>query len=191
MNTTNHSTTDPAMEEPLEPTGADASSSAPESATDSRVAELEARAGSLENALLRAKADFANLQRRAANERSEYLRYANAELIKSLLGVLDDLERSVAAVESGENAAALADGVRLVHANLKKTLAGAGLESIDAAGRPFDPALHEALVHQPTDEAPDGTVIHEIAKGYKLHDRVLRPARVAVAKAKAGPASSA
>lgn len=156
-----------------------------------RVAELEAKVDSLENSLLRSKADFANLQRRAANERSEYLRYANAELIKSLLGVLDDLERSVAAAESGENVAALADGVRLVHANLKKTLASAGLESIEAGGRPFDPALHEALVHQPTDEAPEGTVIHEIARGYKLFDRVLRPARVAVAKAKSGPASSA
>lgn len=141
-------------------------------------AEIE----SLKGALLRAKADFANLQRRATVERAEAIRFANADLLKSLLGVMDDFDRTIDAAESCDNLKSVVDGVQLVHANLAKALQGSGLEEINALHRTFDPTVHEALLQQPTDEHPPGTVIEQVAKGYRLRDRVLRPAKVIVAK---------
>lgn len=150
-------------------------------ATD-ETAELKARIESLEDSLLRAKADFQNLQRRSAAERSEAIRYANADLLKSLLNVLDDFDRSMDAAEVSDNKDAVIDGVRLVHDNLMKALKDAGLEQVDALGQPFDPNIHEALLQQPTDDFPPGTVVDQVARGYRLRDRVLRPARVIVSK---------
>lgn len=144
---------------------------------------LQAKVASLEDAALRAKADFQNLQKRGARERSEAIRFANAELMQSLLGVVDDFERSLAAAESSDNAKAVVDGVRLVYENFMKALRAYGLETIDALHEPFDPHVHEAVMLQPTEDYPPGTVIQEIARGYRLRDRVLRPSKVIVAQA--------
>lgn len=146
------------------------------------VAELQAKVTKLEDALLRAKADFQNLQRTSAVERADAFRYANAELMKLLVRVVDDFERSLAAASKPDNLQAVVEGVRLVYENLCKALADHGLEPIVALHRPFDPKVHEALLHQPSDEHPPGTVIEQIAKGYRLCDRVVRPAKVIVAK---------
>lgn len=148
------------------------------------VAELQAKVVKLEDALLRAKADFQNLQRTSSAERTDAYRYANAELMKLLVRVVDDFERSLSAAASKpDNLPAVVEGVRLVYENLNKALADHGLEPIDALHRPFDPKIHEALLHQPSEEYPPGTVIEQIAKGYRLRDRVVRPAKVIVAKA--------
>lgn len=144
---------------------------------------LQARVDKLEESLLRAKADFQNLQRRAAAEQADAVRYGNAELMKSLVKVVDDFERSLAAAAKPDNLKAVVEGVRLVYENLSKALSDHGLEPIEALYRPFDPTLHEALLHQPSDEYPPGTVIEQIAKGYRLRDRVVRPAKVVVSKA--------
>jgi molecular chaperone GrpE len=146
------------------------------------VAALKAKIDSLEDSLLRAKADFQNLQRRSAAERSEAIRYANADLLRSLLNVLDDFDRALESAEVTDNRQAVIDGVRLVHDNLMKAFKEAGLEQIDALGQPFDPKIHEALMQQPTDDFPPGTVVDQVARGYRLRDRVLRPARVIVSK---------
>lgn len=148
-----------------------------------RAASLETRVAELEDSLLRAKADFQNLQRRAAVERAEAVRYGNAELMRSLLGAIDDFERSLAAAESSENHESVIEGVRLVHANLVKALNDHGLETIEALHEPFDPNIHEALMRQPSQEHEPGTVVEQIAKGYRLRDRVVRPAKVIVAAA--------
>ncbi len=132
--------------------------------------------------LARAKADYRNLQRRTANETASAVRYANAELMKSLLTVLDDFERALSAAEADADPKALMEGVRLVYANLKRALEDAGLQRIDALHRPFDPTQHEALMQQPTSEHPPNTVIEEVTKGYRLHERVLRPAKVIVSR---------
>lgn len=153
-----------------------------QAAQPSELESLQARVASLEDNLLRAKADYQNLQRRTTIERGEAVRYANAELMRSLLGVLDDFERALQSAESAGNLRAVIDGVRLVYQNLAKSLGEAGLEVIDARLKPFDPAIHEAMMQQPTDEHPPGTVIEQIAPGYKLRDRVLRPAKVIVSK---------
>lgn len=146
------------------------------------VTELQSKVAKLEDALLRAKADFQNLQRTSAVERGDASRYANAELMKLLVRVVDDFERSLAAASKPDNLQAVVEGVRLVYENLNKALADHGLEPIEALHRPFDPNVHEALLHQPSDEHPPGTVIEQIAKGYRLRDRVVRPAKVIVAK---------
>ncbi|MBU0717809.1 MAG: nucleotide exchange factor GrpE [Planctomycetes bacterium] len=147
------------------------------------VESLQAKVAALEDALLRAKADYQNLQRRTTNERTEAVRYGNAELMRSLLSVADDLERSIAASDRSDNVSAVVDGIRLVHGNFLQALRNHGLEVIEALHRPFDPHVHEAMLQQPSDEHPDGTVIEEIARGYRLRDRVLRPPKVIVAKA--------
>jgi len=147
------------------------------------VEALRAKIESLEDSLLRAKADYKNFQRRSAMQCAETARYANAELIRSLLGVIDDFERSLASAQSCDNLQAVMDGVRLVHENFMKVLEAQGLEGIEALGRPFDPNIHQALMQQPSADAPPGTVLEEIAKGYRLGDRVLRPAKVIVSQA--------
>ena len=156
------------------------------------VPELQAKVERLQDSLLRAKADFQNMQRRSNNERADAIRYANAELLKSLLGVVDDFERSLAAAKSSDNLQAVVDGVRLVYENLLKALRAQGVETIEALHKPFDPGVHEALMQQPSADHPPGTIVEEIAKGYRLGDRVLRPAKVVVSKAvEAEPAGDA
>jgi molecular chaperone GrpE len=128
----------------------------------------------------RAAADFDNFRKRAQREREEYVTLANERLVKELLPVLDDLERALVAASEHEEAA-LEDGVRLVHQSLASLLARQGLTEIETAGA-FDPHVHEALLSQPSD-AEEGSVIDVVQKGYRLGDRVVRPARVVVAGA--------
>ena len=128
--------------------------------------------------LLRLAADFENYKKRAARERQEYVALANERLIAELLPVLDDLERALTAAEQHEEAQ-LEDGVRLVHRSLAALLERQGVTAIETEGK-FDPHVHEALLSQPS-EADEGSVLDVVQKGYKLGDRVVRPARVVVA----------
>jgi molecular chaperone GrpE len=128
----------------------------------------------------RTAADFENYKRRAAREREEYVVLANERLIGELLPVLDDLERALDAAAEHEEAQ-LEEGVRLVHRSLAALLERHGVRPIATDGQ-FDPHVHEALLSQPS-EADEGSVIDVIQKGYRLGDRVVRPARVVVAAA--------
>jgi len=130
--------------------------------------------------LLRLAADFDNYKKRAAREREEYVALANARLLAELLPVVDDLERALAAAEKHEEAQ-LEEGVRLVHRELATLLERHGVTAIEADGK-FDPHVHEALLAQPSEEAESGAVLDVVQKGYKLGDRVVRPARVIVAE---------
>jgi molecular chaperone GrpE len=130
--------------------------------------------------LLRLAADFENYKKRAARERSEYIALANERLVAELLPILDDLERALAAAEQHEEAQ-LEDGVRLVHRSLAALLERHGVTPIETDGK-FDPHVHEALLSQPSEEAESGSVLDVVQKGYKLGDRVVRPARVIVAE---------
>ncbi len=136
----------------------------------------------LEDRLLRTAADFENFKKRAARERQEYVALANERLLAELLPVLDDLERALAAAEEHEEAR-LEDGVRLVHRSLAALLERHGVTAISTDGK-FDPHVHEALLSQPS-EAEEGSVLDVVQKGYRLGDRVVRPARVIVAAAPA------
>ena len=130
--------------------------------------------------LLRLAADFDNYKKRAARERQEYVQLANEGLIGELLPVLDDLERALAAAEQHEEGQ-LEDGVRLVHRSLAALLERHGVALIETDGK-FDPHVHEAMLARPSDEAESGSVLDVVQKGYKLGDRVVRPARVIVAE---------
>ena len=138
----------------------------------------------LEDRLLRLAADFENFKKRAARDREEYVTLANERLIGELLPILDDLERALVAAAEHEEAQ-LEDGVRLVHRSLAALLERHGVQAIETDGM-FDPHVHEALLTQPS-EAEEGSVIDVIQKGYKLGERVVRPARVVVAAAPQEP----
>ncbi len=128
--------------------------------------------------LLRLAADFENYKKRAARERLEYVALANERLIGELLPILDDLERALSAAEQHEEAQ-LEEGVRLVHRSLAALLERHGVTPISTDGK-FDPHMHEALASQPS-EAEEGSVLDVVQRGYRLGDRVVRPARVVVA----------
>ena len=128
----------------------------------------------------RSAADFANFKRRTDEERSVIGQVGTALLISKMLGVLDDFDRALASVPADAHDGWV-EGVRLVERKLRTVLEAEGVTPIDALGQPFDPNLHEAVVHEPTSEHPDNTVIAELQRGYRLNDRVLRPAMVKVA----------
>lgn len=151
---------------------------------------LQNKVNHLEDNLLRAKADFQNLQRRSAIEKSEAIQYANADIMKSLLTIIDDFNRSFEVMDSSDQKEdSDTSGFRLIYENFIKALSQHGLMMIDALHKPFDPSIHEALLQQPSDEHPPGTVIEELTRGYRLHDRVIRPSRVIVSKAVESPDS--
>jgi molecular chaperone GrpE len=129
--------------------------------------------------LQRLKAEFDNYRKRAAREQESLVARAHERLVKDLLPVLDDLTRALEAAESHEEAT-LEEGVRLVHRQLAQILEKEGLAEIETDGV-FDPHVHEALLSQPS-EAESGSVIEVLQKGYRLGDRVLRPARVIIAE---------
>jgi molecular chaperone GrpE len=125
----------------------------------------------------RAQADFMNYKKRAEQDREEFTRFANANLITSLLPILDDLDRALEQVPARSEKAAWVDGVRLISRKLRATLEAQGLKPIEAVGKPFDPSIHDAVRQ---DKGEEGMVVEEVRKGYTLHDRVIRPSMVVV-----------
>jgi len=146
---------------------------------EERLAALEAERDELLDRLRRTAADFDNFRKRAARDRESLVARAHERLMKALLPVVDDLERALVAAAEHEEAK-LEDGVRLVARELHEALQREGLEEIEADGK-FDPHVHEALLSQPSEEE-EGSVIEVLQKGYRLGDRVLRPARVVISQ---------
>jgi len=129
----------------------------------------------------RAQADFINYKRRIEQERNETVKFANATLALDLLPVLDDLERALDNITPKLAGLTWVDGIGLIYRKLQAILELHGLTEIQALGQPFDPNLHEAVLYG---EGEEGKVVEELQKGYKLHDRVLRPTMVEVGKGK-------
>jgi molecular chaperone GrpE len=127
----------------------------------------------------RAQADFINFKRRTEQERSDSAKYANAMLILSLLPALDDLERAMGNIPADLAGLAWFDGLRLIYRKLKNSLEAQGLSVIPAEGEEFDPNLHDAVMYE---DGEEGRVLQELQRGYKLHDRVIRPAVVKVGR---------
>ncbi len=155
---------------------------------EARLGALEAERDEYLNDLRRLAAEFDNYRKRAVREREDLVTRANERLVKDLVPVLDDLERALEAANEHEGAR-LEEGVRLVHRSLAAALEGGGLAEIETEGQ-FDPHVHEALLTQPS-EAPEGSVIQVLQKGYRLGSRVIRPARVVVAAAPPAPPAPA
>jgi molecular chaperone GrpE len=129
---------------------------------------------------VRAAADLENYRKRAQKERDDVQKFGVERLVKDLLPVMDNLDRALAAAAVDDP---LVAGVKLVRASFEQALARHGVKGFSAMGQPFDPARHEALMQVPTAEAAPGTVVLEHARGYTLHDRLVRPAMVGVAVA--------
>lgn len=149
-----------------------------------REEELAAEVATSRDRWLRLQADFENFRRRAAKERLEVEQYGHQNLVKDLLTAVDNLERAIdhARRSGGGDLESLLQGVELVRKDLSTALTKHGVAAIDAVGRPFDPALHEAMAQAPDDSVAPNTVIEELQKGYLLRDRLLRPARVIVSR---------
>jgi molecular chaperone GrpE len=155
--------------------------------TPEELDELRQRAAKAEenwDRLLRQTADFENYKKRMARERQEAVKFANEGLLQKLLPVLDNFEMALTAAQSAQTdgVKSLQDGVTMILQQLRQALIEAGLEEIDAMGKPFDPNFHEAVSQQETAEVPEGQVVMQLRRGYKLRDRLLRPASVIVAK---------
>jgi molecular chaperone GrpE len=131
----------------------------------------------------RAQADLINFKKRSEQEKEEVIKFANAMLLVNLLPILDDFERALDNVSSKLAGLTWVDGIRLIHRKLQAVLESHGISQIEALGNDFDPTLHEAVLEE---EGEEGKVIEELQKGYKLHERVLRPAMVKVGKGKEG-----
>jgi len=148
-------------------------------APESELQKLKAERDSLLDRLARTQAEFDNARKRASKEQQEFRDYAVGDAIKSLLPVVDSLER---ALQVKSDAAELRGGVELIYKQLQAALTRLAVNPIVATGEPFDPRLHEAIEMVETADAPDHQVIEELQRGYKFKDRLLRPAMVKVAK---------
>ncbi|HEX6998833.1 MAG TPA: nucleotide exchange factor GrpE [Gammaproteobacteria bacterium] len=159
---------------------------APEAAAEQQAsaAEEALRREAAENweRYLRAAAELDNFRKRSARDVEVARKYGAERLAQGLLPVRDALEAALASADSVD-LATLVEGERAILRLLDEALAGAGVVEIDPRGQPFDPEKHEAMTMQPSAEAAPNTVLEVVQKGYQLHDRLLRPARVVVAKA--------
>lgn len=135
--------------------------------------------------LLRVSAEFDNYKKRASREMEEFRKYSNQSLIKEMLSVVDSLELAMNSANGHKDIdKGLLDGLAMTHKEIIKVFEKFSVKPISAMGQPFDPAYHEAVMQEETDEYPANTVINELQKGYLIHDRLLRPAMVVVAGGK-------
>lgn len=145
--------------------------------------ELQAKYDELNNKYIRLAADFENFRKRQVQEREYLLKYGAVNTLKQLIEVLDNFDRGQKAVENIEDCQKVKDSFNLVMKQMKDTLTKLGLEVIETEGKEFDPNFHEAVMQTPTSEHPEGTIINELQKGYKVGDKVLRASLVNVASA--------
>lgn len=132
--------------------------------------------------LLRSQAELENFRKRSRREAEEAERYREFGLLRDLLPVLDNVQRAIEAAEKTADAGSLLAGFRMTAQQIEKLLGDHGCTPIETDGKPFDPEVHEAILHQPVDGMPEGQVVAAVSRGYRLHDRVVRPAQVIVAK---------
>lgn len=178
MTTHNHKNEEPADEEEQEGGTAEA--------TD--LEKLHADLQRFQDLALRSQADFDNYRKRMVREKEEAMRYANASLIERLLPVLDSFELGLQAARKGGDASSIVLGFEMVEKQLQDFLSDQKVEPIQAVGQEFDPNLHEAVSQQHDDQVEEGRVVHQLRKGFKLRDRLLRPATVIVSKGPENPA---
>jgi len=156
------------------------------------ISELEARLKAKEqeaeetyDRLLRNSAEFENFKKRSAREMEDFRKFANQSLLKEMLTVVDNLELALNSVNTDQaNDKQLAEGLDLTHKEILRVFEKFSVKPIDSKGKPFDPTFHEAVMQEETDAYPENTVTKELQKGYLIHERLLRPAMVVVAKPK-------
>lgn len=160
-----------------QPASSPAQATGPDS--EDAMSGLQADLDRFRDLALRSQADFENYKKRASREKEEAIKYANSALLQKLVSILDNFELGLAAAKTEAHESPIYSGMVLVQKQLNDLLAENGLEPIEAEGKQFDPNLHEAIAHEPS-ESREGTVISQARRGYRLKDRLLRPARVVV-----------
>lgn len=156
-------------------------SEASEEDTDSEVVELKDKLDELEDQNLRLQAEIQNMRRRNKKEREDAAKYRSQDLAREILPAMDNLERALKIEVTDEAGQNLKEGIEMVLESFKQALSSAGVEEVEAEGKPFDPNFHEAYAQVPAKEGQESDMVAEVfEKGYKLHDRVLRAAKVTV-----------
>jgi molecular chaperone GrpE len=148
-------------------------------------AGLQADLDRFRDLALRSQADFDNFKKRAAREKEEAIKYANSSLLERLIAIVDNFELGLAAAKGEGQSSPIYAGMSMVLKQLTDFLAENGLQPIDAEGETFDPNLHEAIAHESSGEVPEGVVLRQTRRGYRLKDRLLRPSSVVVSSGKA------
>lgn len=171
----------PIQEEQLA-SGDDASATDASGDADSS-SNLQRQVEELKDKNLRLLAELRNSQQRALREKAEALKHAEADFARDLLMVYDDLERVLNSSAPASSPSQVLEGVRIVADHLLKIFKDHHIEPIEAAGKPFDPEFHEAMLQQPSADAPPGTVLQELARGFRMHGRVIRSTKVIVSRA--------
>lgn len=157
----------------------------PKEEVDIKLETAEKEAKESYDRFLRVSAEFENYKKRTTREMDEFRKYANESLIRELLPVVDNLERAIDSSINDKTADGfVVEGIDMTLKEILKVLEKFVVKPIDALGKPFDPAFHEAVMQEETDEQPENAVLKELQKGYMIHDRLLRPSMVVVSKAK-------
>src|SRR5437879_6158132 len=152
---------------------------------DDPVAGLQADLDRFRDLAMRSQADFENYKKRCAREKEDAIKYANAAFLEKLVSIVDHFELGLEAARGESEKSAIYSGMSLVLKQLQDFLAENGLQPIEAVGQKFDPNLHEAIAHEPSNDVPEGAVIRQTRRGYRFKDRLLRPSTVVVSS---GPA---
>jgi molecular chaperone GrpE len=176
-------------ERPATPEGTESSETADDPAADALRA-AQAEAARFKEQLLRTAADYDNFRKRARREQADAEKQGREELLRDLLPVFDNLERAVAHAETATDVQSLTDGIQMVMRQFSDTLGRMGIERVATVGAAFDPSVHEAIQSIETAEYPPGSIAAEIQGGYRIGDRLVRPALVVVAKAPTSEASA-
>lgn len=171
-------------EEEMNSSAQPAPAAAGDTDSDDAMAGLQADLDRFRDLALRSQADFENYKKRAAREKEDAIKYANSSLLQRLVSILDNFELGLAAAKTESERSPIYSGMVLVQKQLNDLIEENGLQAIEAEGKKFDPNLHEAIGHEPSD-SPEETVIRQARRGYRFKDRLLRPARVVVSS---GPA---
>ena len=147
-----------------------------------QLTQLKAELAKYKDVALRSVADLDNYRKRMAREKDDAIRYANTGFLERLIPILDNFELGLQAAKAGGGHSAVQDGMMMVSKQLQDFLVSCGVETIDATGQHFDPNLHEAIAQEQNAEIEEGFVIRQLRKGYRLKDRLIRPANVVVSK---------
>ncbi|MDR0269005.1 nucleotide exchange factor GrpE [Paenibacillus sp.] len=146
----------------------------------SEVERLQTLADDSQQRFLRTQADFDNYRKRTLKEKEDFAKYASSKLITELLPIIDNFDRAIAAAGDSAEIESFAKGVNMIFRQLEGVLKAEGLETMDSVGQPFNPEFHQAIMQVESDEHEEGIVVEEVQRGYKLKDKVLRPAMVKV-----------
>jgi len=149
---------------------------------EEKISQLEKDVREYKDAFLRKAADLENYKRRSENDQLNLIRYAAESLIKKLLPVIDDFERSLNHIQNAKDTDAIKEGIKMIYEKLMKVIEEQGVKKIDAVGKPFDVHFHEALMQRPAEGTEPHTVIEELEKGYMYKDRVIRHTKVVVSE---------